>query len=66
MNKKVAREYSKRLGVLSNEQFQVALARFDLDTLVSAEPVPFGNFGQNVFLTSTEGEYVLRGAPHYP
>jgi aminoglycoside phosphotransferase (APT) family kinase protein len=33
---------------------------------VSAEPVTFGNFGQNVFLTSAKGDYVLRGAPHYP
>jgi hygromycin-B 7''-O-kinase len=62
----VAREYSKRLGTLSPEQFQAALDRSDLGTFVSAEPVAFGNFGQNVFLTSTRGEYVLRGAPHYP
>jgi aminoglycoside phosphotransferase (APT) family kinase protein len=62
----VAREYSKRLGVLSHRQFQAALDRFDLGALVCAEPIPLGLFGQNVFLTSTRGEYVLRGAPHYP
>ena len=66
MNTPIAREYSKRLGTLSLAQFQAALDRFDLGTFVSAEPIPFGNFGQNVFLTSTKGEYVLRGAPHYP
>lgn len=66
MSEKVAREYSQRLGVLSHDQFQTALDRFDLGGLVCAESVPFGNFGQNVFLTSTKGEYVLRGAPHYP
>jgi aminoglycoside phosphotransferase (APT) family kinase protein len=59
------REYSKRLGVLTPEQFQAALDRFDLGALVDAQPVSGGLFGQNVFLTSTSGEWVLRGAPHY-
>lgn len=59
-------EYSKRLGQISEDQFQAALARFDLGDFVKAEPVPFGLFGQNVFLTSTRGEFVLRGVPHYP
>jgi len=62
----VAREYSKRLGTLSPVQSQAALDRFDLGEFVSAEPIPFGNFGQNVFLTGTRGDYVLRGVPHYP
>ena len=66
MSEKVAREYSRRLGVLSDDQFQAALDRFGLGTLVRADLVLFGNFGQNVFLTSTKGEYVLRGVPHYP
>jgi aminoglycoside phosphotransferase (APT) family kinase protein len=66
VNAKVAREYSKRLGTLSPAQFQAALDRFGLGEFVSAKPIPFGNFGQNVFLTSTKGDYVLRGAPHYP
>ena|GEM_PF-5010758 len=66
VDRATAREYSKRLGVLSQRQFQAALDRFDLGELVRAEPIPFGNFGQNVFLTSSEGEYVLRGVPHYP
>jgi len=60
-----AREYSKRLGVLQPEQLQAALTHFGLGRLLAAEPIPFGLFGQNVFLTSTAGEYVLRGAPHY-
>jgi len=47
------------------ELFQAALNRFSLGTFVKAEPVPYGLFGQNVFLTSTEGEFVLRGAPHF-
>jgi hygromycin-B 7''-O-kinase len=60
------KEYSKRLGRISPEQFQAALEKLDLGNFIRAEPVPFGLFGQNVFVISTEGEFVLRGAPHYP
>lgn len=56
-------EYSKRLGALSPEQFQQALQRFELGDFLEAQAIPFGEFGQNVFLTSTQGQYVLRGAP---
>lgn len=58
-------DYSKRLGVLSDEQLQSALHRFELGRFVRAEPIPFGLFGQNLFLSSTKGEWVLRGCPHY-
>jgi aminoglycoside phosphotransferase (APT) family kinase protein len=57
--------YGERLGHLSDEQLQTALDRFKLGTLLHAEPVPFGLWGQNIFLTSTQGAYVLRGSPHY-
>jgi aminoglycoside phosphotransferase (APT) family kinase protein len=59
------REYSQRLGVLTHAQLQAALDRFDLGELIDAEPVSGGLFGQNVFLTSTRGRWVLRGCPHY-
>jgi hygromycin-B 7''-O-kinase len=59
------REYSKRLGVLTGAQLQAALERFDLGQLLSATPVQAGFSGQNVFLTTPKGEYVLRGRPHY-
>ncbi len=59
------KEYSKRLGTISDQQLQMALHRFDLGDLIRAEPVSFGLFGQNLFITSTKGEFVLRGAPHY-
>jgi aminoglycoside phosphotransferase (APT) family kinase protein len=59
------REYSKRLGVLTHAQLQDALDRFDLGALIDAQPVSGGLFGQNVFLTTTHGQWVLRGAPHY-
>lgn len=58
-------EYSKRLGAISVEQFQQALDRFNLGRFISAEAIPFGLFGQNVFVTGTTGEYVLRGTAHY-
>ena len=58
--------YSERLGAIAPEQFQRALARFGLGDFVRAEAIPFGLFGQNVFVSSTQGEFVLRGKPHYP
>ncbi len=58
-------EYTKRLGIIEPAQFQAALDRFDLGAFVAATPIPFGLFGQNVFVTSTRGEWVLRGCPHY-
>lgn len=58
--------YSQRLGTIRPEQFDAALARLGLGRFVQATPIAFGLFGQNVFVTSTAGEFVLRGAPHYP
>src|SRR5258708_20502752 len=60
-----SREYSKRIGAISDGQLQAALDRFGLVKLVAAEPVKSGLFGQNIFVTSTGGEFVLRGAPHH-
>jgi hygromycin-B 7''-O-kinase len=57
--------YSKHLGCIVDEQFQAALDHFNLGRFIRAEPIPFGLFGQNVFVTSTEGEFVLRGRPHF-
>lgn len=58
------RQYSERLGVLTPEQLQAALDRFNLGRLLDARPATGGLFGQNVLLTSTEGAFVLRGHPH--
>src|SRR5260370_38959758 len=60
------RWYSQRLGKLSEQQFQAALDRFQLCRLISTDPVRPGNFGQNIFLMSTQGAFVLRGAPLDP
>jgi hygromycin-B 7''-O-kinase len=59
------RKCGERLGALSDEQFQAALDRFDLGRFIRAEPISFGLFGQNVFVSSTKGEFVLRGTPHF-
>ncbi len=59
------RVYSQHLSLISDEQFQAALDRFHLGRLIQAEPIPFGLFGQNVFVSSTQGDYVLRGKPHF-
>jgi hypothetical protein len=57
--------YSERLGVLDDQQFQAALSRLGLGDFVGADPISGGLFGQNVFVTSTTGSWVLRGVPHY-
>lgn len=56
---------SRRLGPVSDAQFQAGLDHFGLGRFLRATPVPFGLFGQNVFVTTTAGEFVLRGAAHY-
>jgi aminoglycoside phosphotransferase (APT) family kinase protein len=60
-----SRHYSERLGVITDAQFAAAAARLGLGALLSAEPVETGLFGQNVFLTTTAGAFVFRGAPHW-
>ncbi len=55
--------YSEHLGLISDEQLQAALDRFHLGRFIGAEPILFGAFRQNIFVSSTEGDYVLRGKP---
>jgi hypothetical protein len=57
--------YSQRLGAISDMQFAAACERLALGQFVKAEPTTSGLFGQNVFVTTTSGEFVLRGAPHW-
>ena len=59
------RIYSQRLGAISDAQFQAVASRLSLGRFVGAQPTVGGLFGQNVFMTTTEGEFVLRGAPHW-
>lgn len=58
------KRYSERLGVIEPEQLYEVAERFDLGDVTDAEPAAEGLFGQNVFLTTTSGRYVLRGNPH--
>jgi aminoglycoside phosphotransferase (APT) family kinase protein len=60
-----SRIYSSRLGAISDEQFGAVAARLNLGRFLRAEPTVGGLFGQNVFVTTTEGDFVLRGAPHW-
>jgi len=60
-----ARVYSERLGAISDAQFEAVCERFGLGRFVSAAPTTAGLFGQNVFVTTAAGEFVLRGAPHW-
>lgn len=60
------KKYSERLGFISDDQFQQALDSFHLGAFIKAQPISQGLFGQNVYVTSTKGEFVLRGVPHYP
>jgi len=60
-----ARVYSERLSVLHDWPVRAALARLGLGDLVRADPVSGGLFGQNVFVTSTTGTWVLRSVLLY-
>ena len=42
---------SQPLGMITDEQFQAALDQFQLGRFLHAEPIPFGLFGQNVFVS---------------
>jgi aminoglycoside phosphotransferase (APT) family kinase protein len=60
------RAYSKRLGVIDGAQLQRACDLFDLGTVERAEPASAGLWGQNIMLSTTKGEFVLRGNPQSP
>ena len=60
-----AKVYSERLGAISDAQFQAVADRLALGRFLEAAPTTSGLFGQNVFVTTTKGEFVLRGAPHW-
>lgn len=56
--------YSERLGLIEPEQLQEAAASFGIGEVLDASAPVEGLFGQNIFLETTEGSYVLRGHPH--
>ena len=65
MNLKEKINYAGSLGEITGEQFDKALQKLDLGSLIKVEKVIGGVVGQNVFLTSTKGEFVFRGRPFY-
>ena len=60
------RKYSERLGAIDGDQLHRACDQFDLGTLQRAEPASAGLWGQNILLSATTGEFVLRGNPQTP
>lgn len=58
------RRYSERLGVIDGVQLQAVADEFGLGRVIAAEPAPAGLFGQIVLLTTTDGEWAMRGNPH--
>ena len=60
------RRYSEGLGVIDGRQLQRASDLFDLGEVVRAEPASAGLWGQNILLSTTAGEFVLRGNPQTP
>ncbi|MFB9992056.1 phosphotransferase family protein [Deinococcus oregonensis] len=59
-------DFGRRLGRITPAQLQQALNLFGLGQVQQARPIPFGLFGQNLMVTSDQGEFVLRGQPHFP
>lgn len=57
--------YSERLGAITDAQFDAATRKAGLGRFLAARQTSTGLFGQNVFLTTTGGEFVFRGAPHW-
>ena len=57
--------YARRLGHLAPERLQAALDRFNLGDLRGVQEIQSGNFGQNIMLETTTGNYILRGNPFF-
>lgn len=56
---------SNRLGILNDGQLQAMLDRFELGKLISSEKTANGAMGQTMFVSSTAGDFVLKGNPLY-
>ncbi|WP_025721651.1 phosphotransferase family protein [Paenibacillus sp. 1-18] len=54
---------SNRLGEVTNDQLQRVLDRFDLGRLLSSEKTAEGVMGQTLYISSTAGQFVLKGNP---
>ncbi|OAB43370.1 aminoglycoside phosphotransferase family protein [Paenibacillus glacialis] len=54
---------SNKLGIITNDQLQLMLNRFNLGTLISSEKTSLGVMGQTMFVSSSTGDYILKGNP---
>ncbi|MEC0233349.1 aminoglycoside phosphotransferase family protein [Paenibacillus kribbensis] len=54
---------SNRLGEVTDNQLQRVLDRFDLGRLLSSEKTAEGVMGQTLYISSTAGQFVLKGNP---
>jgi hygromycin-B 7''-O-kinase len=54
---------SNKLGEITNAQLQLMLDRLNLGKLISFERTANGAMGQTMFVSSTEGDFVLKGNP---
>jgi hygromycin-B 7''-O-kinase len=58
--------YSEHLGSIADGQFSRCLGRLGLGSFRAARPTGMGVSGQTLFLSSSQGEWVFRGKPHFP
>lgn len=56
---------SNRLGEVTNSQLQLMLDKYDLGKLLTSSKTEHGAMGQTLFVTSTKGNFVLKGNPLY-
>ena len=56
---------SKTLGNIHHNQLQAMLNRFNLGTLVASRKTELGAMGQTMFVSSTKGDFILKGNPLY-
>lgn len=56
---------SKKLGTIHHNQLQAMLDRFNLGTLISSRKTELGAMGQTMFVSSTKGDFILKGNPLY-
>ncbi|HEX7064533.1 MAG TPA: aminoglycoside phosphotransferase family protein [Bacillales bacterium] len=54
---------SNKLGKVTDKQLQRMLDRFDLGKLLSSKKTTNGVMGQTMFVSTSTGEYVLKGNP---
>lgn len=66
MTAKIIFGSKNKLGTITTEQLQAMLDKFNLGKLISSSRTNQGAMGQTMFITSTEGDFVLKGNPLYP